>query len=312
MTRLALRRIAVAVSAVAVLGAACAEARPGGGGTPTDPTGPSPSPVTPGISHPAGPNDLILKIEQTGGFVPVQWMLARLPSFALYGDGTLLTLGAQIEIYPQPALPPVLVQHLTEDGIQRILELAEEAGLLGHDAMYMNHCVADVTTTVFTVVADGGTHVVSAYALGFDEGKNNPCVPENQVEARKALVEFESQMADLSKSLPAGSYDDPQPWDPTGLRLYVTEGDPSTEPGLNQTEIAWPLEENLAEFGDPFGENGDPGFGTRCGTVEGDDLATLLPLAQQATQITPWTSDGKTYGITFRPLFPDESGCPAV
>jgi hypothetical protein len=304
----------MAVGAVAVLGAACARPtdRPGNGdGIPTGPTAPSPSPVTPGISHPAGPNELILKIEQTGGFVPAEYLLARLPSFALYGDGTLLTLGAQTEIYPQPALPPVLVQHLTEDGIQRILELAEEAGLLAHDAMYMNHCVADVTTTVFTVVADGGKHVVSAYALGFDEGKNNPCVPEEQREARKALVEFEAQIADLSKSLPAGSYDDPQPWDPTGLRLYVTEGSPATDPGLEEPEVAWPLDEPLAQFGAPYGENGTPGFGTRCGTVEGEDLATLLPSVRQATQITPWTSGGKTYGILFRPLYPDESGCPA-
>jgi hypothetical protein len=44
--------------------------------------------------------------------------------------------------------------------------------------------------------------------------------------------------------------------------------------------------------------------------VEGDDLATLLPAVQHATQITPWTDDGSTYGIVFRPLLPDESGCP--
>jgi hypothetical protein len=117
-------------------------------------------------------------------------------------------------------------------------------------------------------------------------------------------------MMNLEKTLPAGAIDAAQPWDPTGLRLFVTEGDPSTG-GPAQDPIAWPLSQPLAEFGQEFAKNGQPGFGTKCGTVEGDDLATLLPDVQKATQITPWTSDGKTYGITFRPLLPDESGCPS-
>jgi len=301
------------VSAVALLGAACgkAGAGSGSGGPTTSGGGPttSPSPLDPGITHPAGPNDLILRIDQTGGFVMPQSLLVRLPSFALYGDGTLITLGAQTEIYPQPALPPLFVQHLTEEGIQTILQLAEEAGLLGHDASYDNRCVADVTTTVFTTVADGGTHVVQAYALGFDEHGDGRCVPASQQDARQALVKFQNQMTDLSKTLPAGSYDDPQPWEPTGLRLYVSEGNPSSG-DVEEPEIAWPLGEPLSEFGDPMGQSGDPSFGTSCGTVEGADLETLLPSVQTATGISPWTSEGKVYGILFRPLLPDESGCP--
>jgi len=47
----------------------------------------------------------------------------------------------------------------------------------------------------------------------------------------------------------------------------------------------------------------------RCGTVAADAAATLLPLAEQANQLTPWTSDGERYGLWFRPLLPDESDC---
>ncbi len=36
----------------------------------------------------------------------------------------------------------------------------------------------------------------------------------------------------------------------------------------------------------------------RCGTVAGDDAATLMPLVEQANQLTPWTSDGSQYGLT--------------
>ena len=34
-----------------------------------------------------------------------------------------------------------------------------------------------------------------------------------------------------------------------------------------------------------------------------------MPLVEQANQLTPWTSDGSQYGLLFRPLLPDESGC---
>jgi hypothetical protein len=116
-------------------------------------------------------------------------------------------------------------------------------------------------------------------------------------------------MTNLSSTLPAGSFDDPQPWDPTGLRLYVTEGNPVSD--IEEPEIAWPLETPLSEFGEPMGKAGDPASGTRCGTVEGADLDKLLPSVQKATGISPWTSEGAVYGILFRPLLPDESGCPA-
>lgn len=313
MTRIALRRIALAVSAIALLGAACGKASPSGpGGDPTTTGGGTTTPPTTapvGISHPGGSTDLIVRIEDTGGFVAPQTLLVRLPTFSLYGDGTLLTIGAQTDIYPGPALPPILVQHLTEDGIQQVLQMAKDAGLLDKDAFYQDGGVADATTTVFTVTANGDTHVVQAYALGFDSGHGAGMSPD-EVAARKALVKFENQMTNLDKVLPAGSIDTAQPWDPTGLRLFVTDGDPSTD-GPHQNPIAWPLDQPLSQFGSEFAKNGEPGFGTRCGTVTGDDLATLLPDVKMATQITPWTSEGKTYGITFRPLFPDESGCPS-
>jgi hypothetical protein len=311
MTRLALRRIAVVVGAVAVLGTACGTRAPGSGGGPTTGGGgPTTGPTTPvpsGISHPSGSNDLILRIEDVGGFVAPQALLQRLPTFSLYGDGTLITTGAQTEIYPQPALPPLLVQHLNEDAVQRILQLAKDAGLLGKDATYSVFGVADAPTTVFTVDADGGRHVVQAYALGFDGGH----LPPGHAEARKALVKFEHQMTDLDTTLPAGSFDQPRPWDPTGLRLFVTKGDPSTA-GPTQQPIAWPLDQPLDTFGDPFGTKGQPGSDTRCGTVQGADLETLLPAVQHATQISPWTDAGSTYGIAFRPLLPEESGCPPI
>ena len=43
--------------------------------------------------------------------------------------------------------------------------------------------------------------------------------------------------------------------------------------------------------------------------MSGADLDAVLPLAQEANQLTPWKSDGAQYAIAFRPLLPDESAC---
>src|SRR5918999_4386655 len=129
----------------------------GPGGDPTDP---------PGIDHPTGPDQLVLRIDSGGGFVPPEFLLTDLPDLSLLGDGRLVVLGPQIEIYPGPALPNLQVRQLTRDGMQALLEAAREAGLFGPDAHYDNRCVADVPTTTFTLVAEGKTHMISAYALG--------------------------------------------------------------------------------------------------------------------------------------------------
>ena len=83
--------------------AACGRIADGGGSTGggggTGGTGSS------GIEHPAGADELVLRVEYTGGFVPIDSTLRSIPSWTLYGDGTLVMQAPQIEIYPPPALP---------------------------------------------------------------------------------------------------------------------------------------------------------------------------------------------------------------
>ena len=92
---------------------------PGPGDDPTDP---------PGIDHPTGPDQLVLRIDSGGGFVPPEFLLTDLPDLSLLGDGRLVVLGPQIEIYPGPALPNLQVRQLTEDGVQALLEAAQRRG----------------------------------------------------------------------------------------------------------------------------------------------------------------------------------------
>ena len=131
-------RIGVAIAAVAVLGSACGRvgnADPGSGGA----TGAS---GATGIEHPTGANDLILGVGYEGGFVAYEYTLGSTPFWSLFGDGTLIVPGPQIEIYPGPALPNLTATPVSEDGIQAILQAARDAGLMDGDANYGDMCLS--------------------------------------------------------------------------------------------------------------------------------------------------------------------------
>lgn len=253
-----------------------------------------------GIEHPTGPNELVLRMDIGGGFVPVEYALAQFPQWSLFGDGRLITEGPQIEIYPGPALPSLQVQTLTEDGVQAILEAAGEAGLIGPNRSYDYPCIADAPTTTFTLYAGGTKHVVSAYALGLSEGACQGA----DTEARAKLAAFQAKLTDLASWLPTGSVGDQGQFEFDEMRVLVQPYSASPEPGLGPNPIAWPLE-HLSVFGRPSATFSD----FRCGVVSGADFAELLPEAQRANELTPWGSDGERYGLIFRPLLPDEHTC---
>jgi hypothetical protein len=256
-----------------------------------------------GIDHPTAADELVLRVQTGGGFVPVEYNLRSVPGFSLFGDGTLIVEGPMIEIYPPPALPNLQASRLTEEAVQVILEEAERAGLLGPDATYDYPCIADAPTTTFTIVVDGATHTISAYALGFDEGSGSGTCDGVDSEARAALSEFWAMLGDLSSWLPAGSMSTEQEYVPTEMRVYVRPYLGDAE--LVQEPIDWPLDTPLSSFGEPDANLTD----TRCAVVSGADLEELLPLAQTANQLTPWMSDGTEHALVFRPLLPDEHTC---
>jgi hypothetical protein len=255
-----------------------------------------------GIDHPTGAGDLIVRVHLGGGFVPVDYTLREIPFFSIYGDGRLITLGPQIEIYPGPALPNLLVTQISEEGIQAILEAARDAGLLGPDRRYDHPGIADAHTTTFTVVAEGRTHVVSAYALGFDEQPAG-LISQEDLEARQKLNDFQMKLGDLGSWLPEGSVGEEEPFSFDELRIFVRDQAPRDD-ALEQPELRWPLSPGLADFGAVL-----PDLDIRCGSVQGSDLDALMPLAQEANELTPWRNDDHLYGLIFRPLLPDESGC---
>jgi len=254
------------------------------------------------IAHPA--EGLVLRVETGGGFVPVELAFREIPGFSLYGDGRVLVTGPVPEIYPGPALPNLQEYRITEAAIQRVLRMAERAGLLGPDRSFDLPTIADAPTTVFTAVAGGTRHRISVYAPGFEEDIEAG-VPEEDVEARRRLVGFASRLGDLESTLQEGTWTGPEPYRPEAMLLLVLppgeQPDPEMEPGIE----AWPLDTPLRTFGDPATTIPEGS----CGVVDGEDLETVLPLAERATEITLWESEGERYLVAFRPLLPDESGC---
>jgi hypothetical protein len=282
---------AIVAATLVTVAAGCADgssATPGGGG----------------VEHPTGAEQIVLRIETGGGFTSPDYQLRLIPEFNLYGDGSLVTPGPQIEIYPPPALPAVQVQPVSEDGVQAILQAAIDAGVdSGRDMTDMGSTmVADAATTTFTISVNGTTNSFGVYALGMLDGRCPDGMSTQECDARTTLTSFVRQLGDLQAWLPAGSLGETTPYEPSGSRVYV--GDVRRDADLQQPTVAWPLDPPL----DSFGELAVARY--RCGVVTGSEWSdTLQPLAAGTNELTPWTSAGSSYGLVFRPLLPDETGC---
>jgi hypothetical protein len=76
----------------------------------------------------------------------------------------------------------------------------------------------------------------------------------------------------------------------------------------------WQLTTPLDEIGIPLGDAvGGEQYAemfpdARTTVLSRADLAAVLPLAEEANQLTPWASEGAHYWVLFRPLLPGEVG----
>jgi hypothetical protein len=317
-TRLTRRSFASAVA----LGAATA-VRHAGSAAPS----PVASPAAPGapIAHPTGAHELILRIDISGGLIPAAFLLTELPGFSLYGDGRLIFLGPQIDIYPPPALPNLRTMRLTEQGIEHVLTEARQAGLFDGSRTYLESPARDAPTTTFTMNAAQTSIVVSAYALGIG---NDPHWSDEERTARMNLFAFAQEMAALPQSLPAAAIDEPEtayqvdriqvvaePISPTSAPATPTPAAvpaaASSSTPIPQPAMDWPLATSLAVSGAPFPAPGHLGD-ARCTGIGGDDAATLINAFESANALTRWRSGGETYRLYVRPLLPNEMACRAV
>ena len=181
------------------------------------------------IGHPTSPAKIVLRISSGGGFVTPQTNLRALPSFTLYGDGTVIVPGVITQMYPGPAIYPLIRSKLRESQVQALLRSAAHAGLLARGPIdYGTVGVTDMPTTTLLLNA-GGRHVErQAYALGATGGSP---LPARQARARKALMRF---IAGLPHGVSGARYV------PRALAVYVAPSDGQAQPGASA--VVWPLQ----------------------------------------------------------------------
>ena len=287
----------VAVAAVAVLASAC-----GGVGN-DDPgsDGGTGASGTTGIEHPTGADELILGVAYEGGFVAYGYTLGTTPFWSLFGDGTQVVPGPQVENRAPPCRtsqrrrsprkasrrscrPPRTPDSWTATRTCRHVHRRRRDHRL-HDER-ARHDVGRLRVRA--------RREPSLRHLRGRQGRRRPR------EARR----HSRRSHGPPELVPAGSLGTERPYDPTEMRVDVLPYHGDTE--LPQEAIAWPLDAPLDGFGETVP---NAPAATRCGVVTGEDLTTLLAAAKDANALTPWTSGGTEYQLIFRPLLPDEHTC---
>lgn len=266
---------------------------------PSGPAG-SPSPATDAIAHPGGANEIVLRFDEAGGFVPVEFMAGHVPLFTLYGDGTVVfvsSAAASSELAPggPSAGQPIRTARIAESQIQELLTFAlSEGGLANAREHYDNPNVADAPTATFEIHAAGDAKTVSVVALGMDATPG----PDSAIKA--SLV----RLADLLRDFDRGGTVASDPYAPKAYRGVLFEmGDVQ---GVDVRTWPWP-QLAPADFQVPAEPNAFQGRTRVLGPedaaavgVDGFENGIVGGLYYRG-------ADGVLYSLVIRPLLPDET-----
>jgi len=300
-------RLLAAPALLALLTVACSPGGPATGapGSPSPSGGPTAGPSTApsagptagptiegAIAHPTGPMDVVLRIEETGGLMPLESSLTYTPTFTLYGDGTVVWRDnfamppASSDNLIRPT--PLLSTRLDEGTIQVLLAEAIGPGGLGVAVGPYNELMgADIPSTIFTINAGG-----------IPEPKRVEVVALSP-EAHPKNLQVVTALAGLAEKL--RTFDtlvNEQPYAPTGYRGVLTPTEQAFGPVV---DWPWPVV-SPEDFG---GDN--EFFPTRQMTP--DEVAALGIDNIESGVAGFVLQDGEDlYSFALRPLLPDDLG----
>jgi hypothetical protein len=243
-----------------------------------------PASTVPGIEHPVGADDVVLRIGYEGGYVPVEAAFLNLPTLLVTGGGQLIVQGPQIEIYPGPLLPNLQVRSISEVGVQQLLAMAADHGLLTEREYTNPTNIADAPDTVVVVAANGETYEHRAYALGLDTEAD---------ELRKALADF---VVEVTGEWMYGDNPELGPEQPYTSETFLVRASEVDDPMPSEpapTFVDWPSDQV------PLSE------AIECLAVPAAGLGELFG---EANQLTIFRSGGAEYRLSVKPLLPGD-GC---
>lgn len=284
--------------------AACAAPTPPGSSGPgrsPDPSpapSPSPSPSAPPSPSPGSEAGLYLRAWRSQALAP-EHTFGWLPTLVIH-DGLALDGNVAIPmIYPGPLMVLPNARRISEEGQAAIETMARDLGLLDGDIDFTDGNQMPGGTTGHIVISVDGQDI----ELIGDPDAAGRCTPGDlrcraEPGTAEAFAFFWARLSYLDDWL---EQDLGGPIDYTPERLAVALT-PPIELEVPAQPVAWPLEAPLADFGTEWVLEG-----SRCAVVEGDDLATLLPVMLAANQASIFVDDQDSQAAAIaRVLLPGE------
>ena len=233
-----------------------------------------------------------LLIQETGGYTLQEYAFSRTPT-VLYSDG-LLIVPVKFKIFRYPGqFVTSFLQKREQPAVSRILEAARKVNLMNPKFDWGMPGIVDVNDTTFiTQVSPRAAQTrFSIFALGYDQDVR----PKSKLDARRAVSKFRDKVESFSPEY-MWTKSRPTVWKPTKWLYMATEANP--EPTFSKIH-KWigskPLESNRSCM--------------EMTSAENMKFNLLLPNLDSASR---FSSNGKTWLLTVRPLFPHETGCQSV
>lgn len=249
---------------------------------------------TPGYAQATTPPSryVSLLIQDTGGFVMSDYAFSITPT-VLYSDGLLIVpVKVQTMQYPGQFVTAFL-QKRELPAVSRILEAARKVNLMDPKFDWGMPWIVDVSDTTFvTQISPKALQTkFSIYALGFD----GDVTPQSKLDARRAASKFRDKVESFSSEL-MWTKSRPTIWKPSKWLYMASEA--NLEPTFTKIH-KWvgskPLQwtQSCVEMT----------------AAENVKFNAMLPKLNSASR---FSSNGKTWRLTVRPIFPHETGCQSI
>ena len=260
----------------------------------------TPGPTVGAIDHKTGATDVVLRLEEGGGFVPIDFLAGQAPTFTLYGNGVIV-FQPKVETSPQPDAAGVVhgvpwrTAKLDEGQIQDLLAFALGPGALGtaRDS-YLDPRIADAPNTFFTIDAGGVDKTVVISALS-DQAEGADAA------ARSGFWKLASRLRDFD----AGGSIATDAYQADRYRGVLFEREPQTGPAA----VPWPWTDiPVSQFKAEALPDGGTSLPRHTLTPANVDALGIKDVTGGLQGVVISAPNGKSYTLTVRPLLADEQG----